>query len=98
MICGALQTLNEEAFEDVVGSSERGGTGSQTAGEILHPLDPIRESFEFSSPGSDFGSGVHTVMIPTSPYPADLTDNTDPVPTVIVMSPPFTQNIDDTPL
>ncbi|XP_055697387.1 kinase D-interacting substrate of 220 kDa isoform X1 [Phlebotomus papatasi] len=31
MICGALQTLNEEAFEDVVGSSERGGTGSQTA-------------------------------------------------------------------
>uniref|UniRef100_A0A1L8DIU7 Uncharacterized protein n=1 Tax=Nyssomyia neivai TaxID=330878 RepID=A0A1L8DIU7_9DIPT len=95
MICGALQTLNEEAFEDVVGSER---SGEKITGEILHQLDPIRESFEFSSPGSEFGGSVHTMVIPQQPYTADLTVNTEPAPTVIVMSPPFTQNIDDTPL
>lgn len=52
MICGALQTLNEEAFEDVA-SNELGSGGSVVApGETLsHQLQlaPIREGSEFST-------------------------------------------------
>lgn len=46
MICGALQTLNEEAFEDVA-STERSGVAP---GETLsQQLAPIREGSEFSA-------------------------------------------------
>ncbi|KFB51271.1 hypothetical protein ZHAS_00019318 [Anopheles sinensis] len=48
MICGALQTLNEDAFEDVVSSSER----PSPTGEMFSTqyLAPIRESSEIGSP------------------------------------------------
>lgn len=59
MICGALQTLNEEAYEDVASSDLPTGVAitppppinQPTSGE-LH-LEPIRESSEFGSPCDD---------------------------------------------
>ncbi|XP_055679140.1 kinase D-interacting substrate of 220 kDa isoform X2 [Lutzomyia longipalpis] len=39
MICGALQTLNEEAFEDVVGS-ERGGSGEKVSDGQIGRVSP----------------------------------------------------------
>ncbi|XP_053671000.1 kinase D-interacting substrate of 220 kDa [Anopheles nili] len=47
MICGALQTLNEDAFEDVVSGSER---PSPTGEMFSQHLAPIRESSEIGSP------------------------------------------------
>ncbi|XP_030381684.1 kinase D-interacting substrate of 220 kDa isoform X3 [Scaptodrosophila lebanonensis] len=57
MICGALQTLNEEAFEDVA-SSERPSPSGMPTGEMLAAaaqlqLAPIRESSEFGSPSDE---------------------------------------------
>lgn len=55
MICGALQTLNEEAFEDVA-SSERPSPSGLPTGEMLAAqlqLAPIRESSEFGSPSDE---------------------------------------------
>lgn len=55
MICGALQTLNEEAFEDVVGSERPSPSPTGQPGEMMnstllqHQLAPIRESVEYSS-------------------------------------------------
>lgn len=47
MICGALQTLNEEAFEDVIGSERPSPTGGPPSGEMFaHQLEPIREITE----------------------------------------------------
>lgn len=46
MICGALQTLNEDAFEDVVGSERPSPTGEM----FSQYLAPIRESSEIGSP------------------------------------------------
>lgn len=57
MICGALQTLNEEAFEDVA-SSERPSPSGLPTGEMLAAasqlqLAPICETSEFGSPGDE---------------------------------------------
>lgn len=57
MICGALQTLNEEAFEDVA-SSERPSPSGLPTGEMLAAasqlqLAPICESSEFGSPADE---------------------------------------------
>lgn len=41
MICGALQTLNEEAFEDVVGSERPSPTGMGPSGELLAQQDTL---------------------------------------------------------
>lgn len=45
MICGALQTLNEEAFEDVVASERPSPTGGPSTGETI-ALTPIQETAE----------------------------------------------------
>ncbi|XP_052861765.1 kinase D-interacting substrate of 220 kDa isoform X3 [Anopheles cruzii] len=47
MICGALQTLNEDAFEDVVSSERPSPTGEMFS---QFSLAPIRESSEIGSP------------------------------------------------
>lgn len=55
MICGALQTLNEEAFEDVASNE----IGVSATGETLgQQLAPIREGSEFSL-SLDSGLGTH---------------------------------------
>lgn len=61
MICGALQTLNEEAFEDVIASERPSPTGGPSTGETIvldmnmqaqpqqtqqQPLTPIEETAE----------------------------------------------------
>lgn len=46
MICGALQTLNEEAFEDVVGNDRNAGCGVGPGETLGQQLAPIREGFE----------------------------------------------------
>lgn len=62
MICGALQTLNEEAFEDVIASERPSPTGGPSTGETIaldnnmqinqqiqqsqQPLTPIQETLE----------------------------------------------------
>lgn len=53
MICGALQTLNEEAFEDVAISERPSPTGEMMAAVAQLQLAPIRESSEFGSPSDD---------------------------------------------
>lgn len=51
MICGALQTLNEEAFEDVVGSERPSPTGGPSGETLIqHQLPSINEGPEFGSP------------------------------------------------
>lgn len=60
MICGTLQTLNEEAFEDVLGSD----TIQSPTGEglmLIQQLAPIRESSEYSSPPED-ATSLNAVM------------------------------------
>lgn len=64
MICGALQTLNEEAFEDVA-SSERPSPSGLPTGEMLAAaaqlqLAPIRESSEFGSPSDE--QKIHNLL------------------------------------
>ncbi|EDV36140.2 uncharacterized protein Dana_GF12810, isoform B [Drosophila ananassae] len=53
MICGALQTLNEEAFEDVAISERPSPTGEMMAAVAQLQLAPIRESSEFGSPSDE---------------------------------------------
>jgi len=53
MICGTLQTLNEEAYEDVASSERPSPTGEMLAAVAQLQLAPIRESSEFGSPSDD---------------------------------------------
>nr|XP_016928713.1 kinase D-interacting substrate of 220 kDa isoform X9 [Drosophila suzukii] len=53
MICGTLQTLNEEAYEDVASSERPSPTGEMLAAAAQLQLAPIRESSEFGSPSDD---------------------------------------------
>lgn len=107
-ICGALQTLNEDAFEDVAVGSERPSPNGST-GEIniiQHPLAPISEEFLNSPTHSrnyeDFYD--HTMIVNNINNNNNNYNNTNnncyeesPLPTVIVM-PQYTPNVDDTKL
>ncbi|XP_033234791.1 kinase D-interacting substrate of 220 kDa isoform X1 [Drosophila pseudoobscura] len=53
MICGTLQTLNEEAYEDVASSERPSPTGEMLATASQLQLAPIRESSEFGSPSDE---------------------------------------------
>lgn len=112
MICGALQTLNEDAFEDVLSNDRNGGGGGVggTSGETLNQqLAPIRESYELNSPSDNLSlSGTMQSQIYLNHHHnqnhhlhhESITINGGEeqanVPTVIVM--PFMKNIDDTTL
>ena len=90
MICGALQTLNEDAFEDVAVSERPSPTGELS---VLH-LAPISE--ELASPNnarfSDNASNRNTIN-------NNRVDDscTSPSATVITI-PNYTPSIDDTRL
>jgi hypothetical protein len=97
MICGALQTLNEDAFEDVAVSESR---PSPTGELILHQysLAPISE--ELGSPTHsrncvNFFDNPSTTIITNNPCSGD----SSPKQTVITI-PNYstTPSIDDTPL
>lgn len=101
MICGALQTLNEEAFEDVVGSERPSPTGGQQGEQPQLQLAPIRESAEYSSFVDGYDSDVGSGSSPNGFLLQDhmkqnhnFSIHDNPLPTVIVM-PPF---VDDTRL
>lgn len=95
MICGALQTLNEEAFEDVISNDRGGGSGNNSTGETLgQQLAPIRESFEFNTPSDNLnvimisgGNGDVAGVEVTPPSAPTITASTTPTtatnPTVI---------------
>lgn len=111
MICGALQTLNEEAFEDVVGSELPSPTGAQPGEltmlllqhqqqQLQQQLAPIRESVECGSITDDAtssSSGCGT----TASNGFLLQDHSNPCTTVdhplptVIIMPAF---VDDTRL
>lgn len=45
MICGALQTLNEEAFEDVLGSERPSPTGGPTGKQLVQFCNTAKQAF-----------------------------------------------------
>lgn len=71
MICGALQTLNEEAFEDVVANSERPSPTGGPSGEQV-ALTPIQETAEhdrslaYSNDGTTDRLQLHTISFSTN--------------------------------
>lgn len=71
MICGALQTLNEEAFEDVVASERPSPTGGPSTGETI-ALTPIQETVEHerslacSNDGTTDRLQLHTISFSTN--------------------------------
>lgn len=86
MICGALQTLNEDAFEDVLGSERPSPTGEH----MLQHLAPIRESSELGSPTN---TSLHSGNLFT------VTNNSIADSTVIMIPQIFSSStIDDTSL
>jgi ankyrin repeat-rich membrane spanning protein len=102
MICGALQTLNEEAFEDVVGSDR---PSPDTLGEMFGThLAPIKENSEYGSPprlSYSTNSLCSDSFQPTSNCNNNKAPNRsfheDSLASVIVM-PRYTPKIDDTKL
>lgn len=79
MICGALQTLNEEAFEDVVASerpSPTGGPSGETNAQnlqIQQPLTPIQETVEQDR--ITYGTGQRRLSPIISITPSDCCDD-----------------------
>lgn len=71
MICGALQTLNEEAFEDVVASERPSPTGGPSTGEAI-ALTPIQETAEndrslaYSNDGTTDRLQLHNISFSTN--------------------------------
>lgn len=71
MICGALQTLNEDAFEDVVASERPSPTGGPSTGETI-ALTPIQESAEhersiaYSNDGTTDRLQLNTISFSTN--------------------------------
>lgn len=92
MICGALQTLNEDAFEDVAVSERPSPTGELTLQQFS--LAPISE--ELGSPlsrNSDPFDNTSNISIANN----NRFDDTDQNPTVIII-PNYTSSVDDTSL
>jgi ankyrin repeat-rich membrane spanning protein len=99
MICGALQTLNEDAFEDVAVSERPSPTGELTLQQ--YSLAPISE--ELASPSNsrkcesflDNASSNHRLSLTSNSSRVD--DNSSQSATVIFI-PNYTPSIDDTRL
>lgn len=93
MICGALQTLNEDAFEDVAVSERPSPTGEQTM--LQYALAPISE--ELSSPKN--ACFVDLIASNNSLAFNDTRDDAGPSrsPSATVITiPNYTPSIDDT--
>ena len=102
MICGALQTLNEEAFEDVVGSDR---PSPEMLGEMFaHHLAPIKENSEYGSPPR-LSYSTNSLCSDSFQQSSATNNNNnkhhsfheDSLANVIVM-PRYSPNIDDTKL
>lgn len=95
MICGALQTLNEEAFEDVI-SSERPSPTGGLPGEQQQQLEPIRESAEYCCTQSDTDCLHNSFLLHDQNKFSHCVTN--PLPSVIINMPSYGNSIDDTHL
>lgn len=91
MICGTLQTLNEEAFEDVIGSERPSPTGE---GIMIQQLAPIREGSELNSTPDDNSSVIGFIPLDYNNKRSNSYTG-DTLPTIIVMP---SEIIDDTRL
>lgn len=89
MICGALQTLNEEAFEDVISSERPSPTSGLPSGE-QQQLEPIRESAEYCCTQSDTDCLHNSFILHDQMF--------NPLPSVIINIPSHGNRIDDTHL
>jgi ankyrin repeat-rich membrane spanning protein len=98
MICGALQTLNEDAFEDVAGSeSQRQSPTNGITGELyFQHLTPIRESSEFGG-SPPHKSTQYSDFFEHNFFNVNHQPSNEPIPTVIMM-PQYASNVDDTKL
>lgn len=96
MICGALQTLNEDAFEDVAISERPSPTGELTLQQYLAPI-----SEELGSPSN---SRICENFLDNTSKRHSLTSNssrTDDFPSqnaTVIFIPNYTPSIDDTHL
>lgn len=97
MICGALQTLNEDAFEDVAVSERPSPTGELTLQQ--YSLAPISE--ELASPSN---SRKCESFVDNSSKRHSLTSNSSRVEdfasqnATVIFIPNYTPSIDDTHL
>ncbi|XP_055630398.1 kinase D-interacting substrate of 220 kDa isoform X2 [Toxorhynchites rutilus septentrionalis] len=105
MICGALQTLNEDAFEDVVGS-ERPSPSGEMFSQYLAPIresseigSPPRLNYNFTNPNlldhASTTSGEHSFQHRSQLRSHSLHD--EPLSSVVIM-PHYQSNFDDTKL
>lgn len=96
MICGALQTLNEEAFEDVISSERPSPTSGLPSGEQPQQLEPIRESAEYCCTQSDIDCLHNSFLL----HDQNKLNHcvTNPLPSVIIKIPSYGNRIDDTHL
>lgn len=95
MICGALQTLNEDAFEDVAELSERPSpTGELTLQQ--YSLAPISEELGSPAHSRNFENPLDNISNYVNPN-NNRFDDASENSTVIVI-PNYTSSVDDTRL
>lgn len=98
MICGALQTLNEDAFEDVIGS-ERSPTNGPSGEILLQQLAPICEGSEFGSPTQNNSMQSYDELFEeNNNNNLNRFDESPPSASTVILMPHYTPNIDDTQL
>lgn len=101
MICGALQTLNEDAFEDVANNDRQSPSGELAFISLQQCLAPISE--ELSSPIGSRSFDFDNLNLQTNnnniTSSADkLYDPNNPAATVILIPNSKNNNYYDTPL
>jgi ankyrin repeat-rich membrane spanning protein len=99
MICGALQTLNEDAFEDVVGDRSDRSPANGPTGEVqLQQLAPICEGSEFGSPIQNNSMHSYDEMFEENNNNLNRFDESPTPASTVILMPHYTPNIDDTQL
>lgn len=95
MICGALQTLNEDAFEDVAGSERPSPTGELNVQQCLAPISEEHGSPTYSRNSENPFDNTSNYLISNN----NRFDDMNQTPTVIIIpNHPTTPPIDDTRL
>lgn len=100
MICGALSTLNEDAFEDVSSSNPNPSSTNGSTGELIlqqNFLAPITEELGSPTPSRSYDSffdDANQFEIVNNIIP-NINNTND---TTVIIIPNYPQNIDDTRL
>ena len=101
MICGALSTLNEDAFEDVT-SNQNPNSASGSTGELYvtqNYLAPITEEFGSPTPSRSYESffdDANQYEIVNNNNSNNNISRADE--TTVIIMPNYSQNVDDTRL